>query len=66
MRKTYTDVILTLAAKPRSELIELKGRIAEAYLKDDPRLNMSIDEVMHAQDIIDRELNGRAERGDLR
>ncbi len=64
--KNYVDLIMTIAQMPRSELIDLKTRLAMAVLTDDPALNMSIDEEMHLQNLIDRELDHRADMGDLR
>lgn len=62
----YVDLVMKIASMKRSQLIDLKERLATAVLNNDPKLNLSFDEVLRANELIDRELDHRADTGDLR
>lgn len=61
-RDRYTQE--EIASKTRKELADLKGKVADAFLNDDP--NISFDEMMGVNTLIDRELERRADAGDIR
>lgn len=61
-RHEYTQ--RDISAKSRNELVDLKGKLADAFLRDDPAV--SFDEMTEVNTLIDRELDRRADAGDIR
>lgn len=52
-----------IAAKSRRELVDLMDKTADAMLNDDP--NVSLDDVLRTNNLIDRELARRTDAGDI-